>query len=279
MSMFSGFRLQCDHLLLRGLAVASLAAALAGCATPPGGNPQGASQARDLVTDSDEPDERKRARIRLELAVGYFEQGQTTVALDELKQSLAADPNFGAAYNLRGLVYMRLNDFRLAEDSFRRALALNPADANTQHNLGWLMCQQARYTEATAFFRQALGNPQYGDRPKTFLIQGLCQLRAGQRAQAEESLVRSYELEAGNPITGYNLALLLYQRGELVRAQFYIRRINNSELANAESLWLGIRVEHRLGNRDAEDQLTGQLRRRFPQSPEVGQLDRGAFND
>jgi len=53
----------------------------------------------------------------------------------------------------------------------------------------------------------------------TLMIQGLCQMKAGQRAQAEESLARSYELDAGNPITGYNLALLLFQRGELVRAQ------------------------------------------------------------
>jgi len=279
MSMFSSFRLQFGHLLCLWLAMGGLVVTLAGCAVDPGGTRQGAMGARDMVTDSDEPDERRRARIRLELAVGYFEQGQTTVALDELKQALAADPNFSAAFNLRGLVYMRLNDLRLAEDSFRRALALSPTDSNTQHNIGWLMCQQARYTEATAFFTQALANPQYGDRPKTFLTQGLCQLRAGQRLPAEDSLTRSYELDAGNPITGYNLALLLYQRGELSRAQFYIRRINNSELANAESLWLGVRVEHRLGNRDPEEQLAGQLRRRFAQSPEAGKLERGAFND
>jgi type IV pilus assembly protein PilF len=267
--------------VLFGAGLLALLLGLGGCATEPGapGRGPGASASRELVTDSDEPEERKRARIRLELAVGYFEQGQTTIALDELKLALAADPNFSAAYNLRGLVYMRLNDPRLAEDSFRRALALSPGDANTQHNIGWLMCQQSRYPEAVTFFTQALANPQYGDRPKTLLTQGLCQLRAGQPAQAEESLSRSYELDAGNPITGYNLSLLLYQRGELARAQFYIRRINNSELANAESLWLGVRVENRLGNRDAQEQLAGQLRRRFPQSPEVGQLERGAFND
>ena len=45
------------------------------------------------MTESDEPEARKRARIRMELAVGYFEQGQTNVALDELKQVIAADPS------------------------------------------------------------------------------------------------------------------------------------------------------------------------------------------
>lgn len=278
MSTRQVFRPECMRRLSLFAACAALAWALAGCAAP-GDAARGGASGRDLVTDSDEPEERKRARIRLELAVGYFEQGQTTVALDELKQSLAADPNFGPAYNLRGLVYMRLNDFRLADESFRRALALNPADSNTKHNYGWLLCQQGRYVDATTYFALALGNPQYGERPKTLLIQGLCHIRAGQPALAEESLTRSYEIDAGNPITGYNLALLLYQRGETVRSQFYIRRINNSELANAESLWLGTKVEHRIGNREAQEQLAGQLRRRFPQSPEAGLLERGAFND
>ena len=75
----------------------------------------------EVVTESDEPEFRKRARIRLELAVSYFNNGQTTDALDHLKQSIAADPNFFDAYNLRGLIYMRLNDFALAEEAFRHA--------------------------------------------------------------------------------------------------------------------------------------------------------------
>ena len=270
-----GRQLRVVWMLLAGL-VAVLG--LVACASGPGAPGQTGARP-DMVTDSDEPEARRRARIRLELAVGYFEQGQTTVALDELKQSIAADPNFGETYNLRGLIYMRLNDFRLAEESFRRALVLNPVDANTQHNFGWLMCQQGRYADAMPFFAQALANPQYGDRPKTYMIQGLCQIRSGQRAQAEQSLTRAYELDAGNPITGYNLALLLYQRDELGRSQFYIRRINNSELANAESLWLGIKVERRMASRDAEEQLMAQLRKRYPQSREVALLDRGDFDE
>ena len=253
----------------------NLAGCANGAATVAG---QGASKA-DLVTDSDEPDGRRRARIRLELAVGYFEEGQTTIALDELKQALTADPNFGEAYNLRGLVYMRLNDVRLAEESFRRSIALNPGDSNVYHNYGWLMCQQGRYAESSQFFAQALANPQYADRPKTLMIQGLCQIRAKRPAEAELSLTRSYELDAGNPITGFNLSTLLFQRGEFVRAQFYIRRLNNSESANAESLWLGIKVERQLDNRDAVQQLAGQLRKRFGQSAELARYDRGAFDE
>ncbi|MGY8904045.1 MAG: type IV pilus biogenesis/stability protein PilW [Burkholderiales bacterium] len=253
-------------------------ALLVGCAGKPGA-PAADSSRVEAFTESDEPEFRKRARIRLELAIGYYEQGQTSVALDELKQALAADPNYFEAFNLRGLIYMRLNDLGAAEDSFKRAVALNSRDANTQHNYGWLLCQQSRYSESFQFFSQALSSPLYGDRAKTFMAQGLCQARAGQTTEAEGSLSRSYELDAGNPITGYNLANLLFKRGDFTRAQFYIRRLNNSELANAESLWLGIKVERRLNNAEAQQQLAAQLKRRFPQSREIAFYERGAFND
>lgn len=250
---------------------------LASCATSGAG---GLNAPRaDIVTQSDEPQERTRARIRLELAVGYFEQGKTTIALDELKQALAVDPNFAEAYTLRGLVYMRLNDPALAESSFRRALALKPGDANTSHNLGWMMCQRDRHAESMQFFDQALADANYGDRPKTLMTKGLCQMRANKPAEAEATLLQSFQLDAGNPITEYNLALLLFRRGDLTRAQFYIRRLNNSEWANAESLWLGIKVERKLGNRAAMDQLAVPLRKRFAQSPETALYDREAFDE
>lgn len=248
---------------------------MSGCASSPGRGGMGT----DIVTDSDEPEIRKRARIWLELATGYFEQGKTTVALDEIKQALVTDPNFADAYNVRGLIYMRLNDLELAEESFRRAMALNPRDANVLHNYGWLMCQQARYPEAVDAFTRALANPNYGERAKTWMTQGLCQIKAGKRVEAEFSLGKAFELDAGNPITGYNLANLLYQRREFSRAQFYIRRLNNSQLANAETLWLGIKVERRLGNRVAAQQLAGQLRNLYPKSRELGLFERGAFDE
>lgn len=251
---------------------------MAGCATPSSelnSNNAGVEQ----LTASDEPDARKRARIRLELAVGYFEQGQTTIALDELKQSIASDSSYGDAYSLRGLIYMRLNDFGIAEDSFKKALSLSPKNSNVLHNLGWLYCQQARYSESMQFFSQALLNVQYVERAKTFRAQGLCQVRAGMKDLAEASLLKSYEFDPGNPVTAYNLAIILFERGDFSRARFYIRRINNSELANSESLWLGLKIENGLNNSDSVSQLATQLIKRFPHSREAAAYQRGSFNE
>ncbi len=262
---------------LAALALLGGLLALGGCASP--GSPGLSALAADPVTESDESPQRKRARIRLELAVGYFEEGRTAIALDEIKQALANDPQYAPAHNLRGLVYLRLSEPRQAEESFRRALALDPRDGDTLHNYAWMACEQGRHDEAERAFNQALASPLYPGRARTLLAQGVCQARAGRMAQAEHSLTRSYELDAANPLTGYNLAQLLYRRGELPRARFYIRRLNNGDSANAETLWLGIRVEHRLGDPVAMRQLADQLKKRYPQSREMAAYDKGSFDE
>ena len=272
-----------QRLLVGGFAGVALTLLLAGCVntrtTTTSLADTSSGRGAEMVTESDETSRQRRARLRMELASGYFEQGQTTIALDEIKQALAADPNSADAYNLRGLVYMRLEDAGLAEDSFRRAIAINPRDPNTRHNYGWLLCQQNRYGDAATQFTEALAVPGYGDRAKTLMTQGVCELKAGQKPQAERSLMQAYELEPGNPVVAFNLASLLAQREEWTRALFYIRRVNNSQSANAETLWLGIKVERKLNNREALAQLGGQLQRRFPQSREATAYERGNFND
>lgn len=252
---------------------------LSGCAGPQGPGQGSLGQGGDIITESDESPQRKRARIRVELALGYFEQGKTTIALDEVKQAILIDPSYSDAFSLRGLIYMRLNDYAVAEDSFNQALKIRPNDSNVLHNLGWLKCQQGDFATSVQYFTRALANPLYGERAKTYMAQGLCQLKAGELPAAQASLVKSYEYDAGNPVTGYNLALVLFQLKQDVRAQFYIRRLNNTELANAESLWLGVRIERRLANLEAMQQLATQLLKRYPQSPEAALYQRGAFDE
>jgi type IV pilus assembly protein PilF len=259
------------------LGVAGSVFLLPGCAT--NGGVQASDASSSVVTPSDESDVRRRARIRLELAAKYFENGQASVALDEVKQALATDPTYVDALNLRGLIYMQLNDLAQAEDSFRRAISMRSTDSNLLHNYGWLLCQQRKYAEADQQFDKALANPAYLARSKTLMGKGLCQSSAGKLEDAEQSLLKSYQLDAGNPVVSYHLASLLFRRQELTRAQFYIRRLNNSGMANSESLWLGIKVEKALGDNVAMLQLADQLRKRFPESAEMGAYQRGAFNE
>ncbi len=262
------------RLLLALLTVAVLAAA---CVQT------GGTQRRtdsDAGTAQDPSDVEKRAAVRLELAGGYFSRGQFNTALDEIKLALAAKPDMGAAYNMRGLVYAAMGEERLAEESFERAMSLNPRDADAMHNRAWFKCQRGQYDDAERLFEQAIATPQYRDVGRSLMAQGICNARAGRMVPAEQKLLRAYEVDPTNPTTAYNLADVLYRRNELERARFYVRRINDrDELSNAQTLWLAARIENKAGNRNAVEVFGRQLRARFPQSPEAQAYDGGRFDE
>lgn len=251
-----------------GLLVLLLAVSLLGaCAQKSAG---ASPDLKDKVTESDEPDNARRARVRLELASAYFGRGQMNVALDEVKLALAADPNLGPAFNLRGLIYGSMGEHALAEDSFKRALQLNASDVDTMQNFGWYLCQRQRYADADVLFRQALVSPQNQDISRTLLTQGICQARAGDLPAAEATLQRAYEIDSGNASIAVNLAEVLYRRGDYERARFQMRRINAvREIANPQTLWLAMRIERKLGNTQGLASLGQQLRDRFPESAQA----------
>ena len=176
---------------------------------------------------------------------------------------------------MRGLIYMQLGEPDIAGESFSKAQSLKPTDANIMHNHGWLLCQEKKYEAADRYFNQALVQRQYYQQGKTLMAQGLCYENAGKREQAEATLLKAYEYDAGNPVVSFNLARMLSQRGDNTRAQFYIRRLNNGQLANAESLYLGIQVERALNDRTAARQLAMQLQKRFPDSKEWARVANG----
>lgn len=251
-----------------------LSAGLVACVAPPQG------EEREIRTDSDQTNAEKRARVRLELASAYFSRGQTTTALDEVKLALAAKADLPEAYNLRGLIYASLNELTLAEQSFQRALQLNPRDGDALHNYGWFMCQQRRFDAADAQFAAAMAAPQYTEVPRTLMARGVCLARAGRWQEAERQLSRSFELDPANPGTAFAYAEVLYQRGEYERARFYVRRINGqADQSNAQTLWLAARIERRIGNTPGVEDFARQLRERFPDSAEARLLQRGQFDD
>ena len=271
--MISSLRVPCRSISL-GAGLLMVAWLLSACVS------QRPPERREAAVSNEQPDLDRRARVRLELASAYFGRGQSATALEEVKQALVSRPDLPEAHNLRGLIHASLNEPVLAEDSFRRALQLNPRDGDTMHNLGWFLCQQRRYKEAEAQFQAAVKQPGYADAARSLMAQGVCQARNLQWAEADQSLSRAYELDPSNPGTAVNLAEVLFRRGEMERARFYIRRVTaQDQQVSAQTLWLAIRIENKMGQ-EAQVKASGsQLRQRIPQAPEALLYDKGRFDE
>jgi type IV pilus assembly protein PilF len=158
----------------------------------------------------------RRARIRTDLAANYYQERKYSVALEELRQAVAADPSYAPAYGMTGLVYMSLGENDKADDSFRRALALTPADSDLNNNYGWFLCQTGREQASIAFFNNAIKDSLYQTPARPLHNAGICSLRVGDERAAESFFLRSFQLDAGNAVAMYQLAELYLKRNDLV---------------------------------------------------------------
>ena len=258
---------------MRGLAAAMMAVFIvAGCATPASDD----SSLKSMTpTTGDEAPARTRARIHTELAAGYYDLGNLAVALEEVKEALSADADYGPAYNVAGLVYARLKEDRLAGEAFERALQINPNDYNAHNNYGAYLCDRKRADEAIRHFLAAVRNPLYPYPDRSYVNAGICARRSGNIPDAESYFDLALKRNPRQTQALFQLAELSYERREDAAAKGYLDRLARAGADAPDVLWLGVRVSRRLGNRNEEASYARQLRNKFPNSREAGALNAG----
>ena len=263
---------------LRRAALAAIAiGVLAGCAG--GGKPASTEpviESAGIAGDVSDP--RNRAKVHTELAALYYSRGNMAVALEELRVAVAADQTFAPAHALFGMVYMDLRENQLALASFERALNIAPTDPDINHNFGWFLCQTGRETEAITYFLTAVRNPLYVMPWRSYSAAGTCSMRKNNLKDAEDYFQRALRQEPDDPSSLLQLGQIRYRQGSLEDARKLVSRLNKIIEPTAESLWLALRVERKLGERGAESSYANQLRRRFAASREYQQLQRGEYD-
>jgi len=255
---------------------------LAACASDGTGSNASTTRDGELRTASDQTAREKRAQIRMQLAVGYYQEGKYEIALNEIKQALAADPDYADAYGVRALTYTAMGHLPLADENYQHALRLKPNNPDLANNYGTFLCQSLdRPDAALKYFDAALKNPAYQTPVNAMVNAGACSLKNKKLDAAERYLLDALRLNPGLPAVNTGLARVYYERRDLARAGFFIQRLlesSSSDVLPADALWLALRVQRAQGDRSNEAQFAAQLRRRFPGSPEYAAFERGAFD-
>lgn len=241
---------------------------LAACGTPSGGERPTQDEMKYRVNTG--------AKVHTELAGLYYERAQFGIALDEIEQALQADRGYAPAYSMRGLVHMTLREYKEAEEDFLHSLRLDNTDSEAHNNYGWFLCQRDREKESIAHFMAALKNPLYTTPERAWLNAGLCSKKAGNNKDAEEFLLRALQLQPGSPQALMGMAELSFAHGDYVTAKKYFARFTQeSDSITAEQLWMAVRIERKVGDRNAEASYGMQLRKRYPDARETQLLLQG----
>ena len=245
--------------------------ALSGCAT------DGPQTSSEPISQASATGKRNRAKVHTELASLYFQNGNMAVALEEVRIALSADSSYAPAYNVRGLVHMYLKENEAAEDSFKRALDLASGDPEINNNFGWFLCQTDREKEALGYFMAAVKNPLYSTPDKSYVNAGMCAMQSNDYKAAEDYLQKALRLGRNTAAAQIQLANLRYRMQKYDEARELLAALHQEAVPSAESLWLALRVERKLGDRIAESGFANQLRRNFPDAQETRDLKRGNF--
>ena len=251
---------------MNGIRTLILVALLAGCTTM-----------NKLETGEPRNAAENRARIHTELGAAYYGAGQMPVAVQELKEAISADPNYGPAHGQLGLVYMTLKEDALAQQSFERALKIDPNDSSANNNFGLFLCQRKHEKEAMKYFAAALKNPLYATPENAYTNAGVCSRMQGDDVKAEEWLRKALALQPDQSQALYQLADITFKRNELINARTLLNRHMQVSTPSADALWLGARIEQRLGNRTAMSSYGVQLNNRYPGAAQTKSYNEGRF--
>jgi type IV pilus assembly protein PilF len=233
---------------------------LAACAGP---------QARDAANG--ESDLRESARIHTELGAGYYAQNQIGIALEEFTDAVKIDPSYASAYNGLGLVYSALGEEAKAEANFNKSIQLEPGNPETRNNYGTFLCSRNKIDESMVQFAEAVKNPLYATPGVAYMNAGVCSLRKQDEKNAEVFLRKALQVQPLLHQAAYQLALLQFNHKEYKPAR---STLTNALASNPtpEILWLGIRIERILGDKDAEASYALSLRQKYPNSEQAKAL-------
>jgi type IV pilus assembly protein PilF len=213
------------------------------------------------------------AKIYVEMGIAYMRDGQDAVALKKLRRAIEVDPDSPDAHNVLAILYERLGETEQAAKHYGRASALDPRDPYICNARGSFFCKQGEYEKALQEFDQALKNPLYSTPWVALTNAGLCSERAGDKGKAEDYYRRALTANKRYAPALFQMAELSFEQRNDMSSRAYLERFHSEVPATAASLWLGVRVETRLGDRVKAVEYKRRLLREFPDAPEIQALN------
>ena len=125
----------------------------------------------------------------------------------------------------------------------------------------------------------AIKNPLYTTPSKSMTALGLCYVRMKEDRLAEDFLLKALRADgiAGNVQALYWLSDIYYRNRRYNEARSSLGDLHKAMEPTSQSLWLALRVERKIGDREGEARYASQLRRKFQGSLEYQKLMQGQY--
>lgn len=235
-------------------------------------------QIKEDDTSSIQGVEKSPADVYVSLGVEYMNRGMNEVALEKLKKAIVVDPFSSNAHNVIAVLYDRLREKPLAGEHYKRAVGLSPKNSSAQNNYARYLCSIKEFDLADQHFNKALKNPLYRSAIVALTNAGTCAWKAGNLDKAETYYRTALQRDKRAAITLLQMAKLKFEMKNYLSVRAYLQRFKVVNKHTPASLWLGIRAEDKLGDKSSVASYILQLKRLYPDSHEMGLLEKSKFN-
>lgn len=221
---------------------------------------------RNAIVDS------KRLEIaRANFLVGaeYIRQGNYEKAQERLNKAKEVKPDYAPTYNALGVLYQSIGEVEQAEENFKYSLKLDKDNSGTMNNYGQFLCSQGKVEEAEELFNDAAADPLYRTPEAALTNAGSCALMNGRERDAVDYFERALKLNPRVARALFLMADIEYDNQNYFASNSYLKRYLEVAAHNPQSLWLGIRLQRILGDKDVLASYTLLLRNKFGDSREA----------
>ncbi len=221
-----------------------------------------------VTVDPAEGPNEAASKINVQLGMGYLQQDNLVLASEKLTKALRQDPDSASAHNAFAILQDRLLQKDKAEEHYKIATQLDPANSQAANNYGAFLCRNNREAESEVYFLRAVENPLYKTPEFAYTNAALCLIAIKEDDRARVYLRKALAAQNNFPIAVFTMAELFYDDQNFKDAKRYIDRFHLVAKPTASSLWLSIRTELELGNNLAVEELASSLQKDFPDSVE-----------
>lgn len=217
---------------------------------------------------------KKKQAIDTNVALGlkYMQRGKINFAKEKLDKAIKLDEYSPDANNGMALLMWHLKEYEKAEVYFDVAVEADPMNAEAQNNFGVFLCERGRVLEGVRRFEKALKNPLYRTPASANVNAGLCFMKIKDYKSAEKYYRKALEIKPKYQLALINMVKMAYQNKQYFKARAFVQRYFATGKESAESLLLAIKIEYKLGAKDAVVDYRMRLRGKYPDSDEATQL-------
>lgn len=250
------------------LLVLLLVLALPACTSSHNGATRGSTLPQASAADQ----RRNAAEIHTELGQRYMQRGQLEQSLEKLQKALNFDPNYMPAHTVIAVLYERIGRLTLAEQHYRKAVALAPDKGSPNNNLGQFLCRVGKVDESLPYFSRAVSDPFYKTPAVAYLNAGTCLLKIHKPEQATTQLRNALAASPDNADALFQMARALAQQNDYFHARAFIQRFEALGQPRPEALMLGYTIEKGLGELEIARQYAKKLQDQFSESDQARSL-------